>query len=117
MSKKKKFNSLEDLSGMVYSTNKNYEPDDVGETESLSPADQHLEAHLEKKGRGGKIAVIIRGFVGSEEDLRDLGRQIKSHCATGGSAKNGDIIVQGPVRDKVMQFSKDKGYAVKRVGG
>lgn len=117
MAKGKKFNSLSDLGGMVYSTNENLdlEPDENDET--LSPADQYLEAHLEKKGRGGKVAILIKGFQGSEDDLKELGKKLKAHCATGGSVKDGEIIIQGNMRDKAMDYLKSQGYNVKRVGG
>ncbi len=117
MAKGKKLSSLSDLGGMVYSTNENYEPDQEEALESLDPSEQSLEAHLEKKGRGGKVAVLIKGFEGPEEDLKDLAKAIKNHCATGGSVKDGEIIIQGNVRDKAMDFLKNKGYKVKRVGG
>lgn len=115
MSKKKKFNNLEDLGGLVYSTN----PEESWEKDSepSAPETQHLEAHLEKKGRGGKTAVIIKGFIGSEEDLKTLAKEIKSHCATGGAVKNGEIIIQGDLRSKAMDFLAAKGHKVKRVGG
>ena len=119
MSKKKKINSLSDLGGMVYSTNPNADLEAEGgeRKESMAPSEQQLEAHLEKKGRGGKVAIIIKGFSGPEEDLKKLGKALKSHCATGGSVKDGEIIIQGSMRDKAMSFLKDKGYPVKRVGG
>ena len=117
MAKGKKLNSLSDLGGFVYSTNENFEPGEEELTESVDPAAQHLEAHLEKKGRGGKMAVIIKGFEGSENDLKELAKDLKSHCATGGSVKDGEIIIQGNMRDKAMDFLKSKGYKVKRVGG
>lgn len=117
MSKKKKLNDLSDLGGFVYSTNDNFEPENGGPEESLPPSEQELEAHLEKKGRGGKTAIIIKGYEGPEEDLKELGKELKSHCATGGSVKDGEIIIQGGMRDKAMDFLKKKGYTVKRVGG
>lgn len=117
MSKKKKFSSLEDLGGLVYSTNENFDPGENESAESLSPSEQYLEAHLEKKGRGGKTAIIIKGFEGPEDDLKDLAKDLKNHCATGGSVKDGEIIIQGNMRDKAMDFLKKKGYHVKRVGG
>ncbi|WP_417592056.1 translation initiation factor [Owenweeksia hongkongensis] len=117
MAKGKKLYSLSDLGGMVYSTNDNFEPEQDEAMESLDPNEQHLEAHLEKKGRGGKVAVLIKGFEGPEDDLKDLAKAIKNHCATGGSVKDGEIIIQGNVRDKAMDFLKNKGYKVKRVGG
>ncbi len=116
---KKKGNSLSDLGSMVFSTgNSGFQGfDEEEELESLTPGEQLLEVHLEKKGRGGKTAVIVKGFEGSEEDLKSLAKDIKSKCATGGSVKEGEIIIQGPVRDKVMDFLKAEGYKVKRVGG
>lgn len=117
MSKGKKLNSLSDLGGFVYSTNDNFEPESEQHEESVDPNEQQLEAHLEKKGRGGKTAVIIKGFEGPEDDLKDLAKALKSHCATGGSVKDGEIIIQGNSRDKAMAFLKNKGYKVKRVGG
>lgn len=117
MNKKKKLNNLEDLGGMVYSTNSEASFESQETQESIDPEDQMLEAHLEKKGRGGKVAIIIKGFEGPEDDLKDLGKQLKSHCATGGSVKEGEIIIQGNMRDKAMDYLKEKGYKVKRVGG
>ena len=117
MSKKKKTNSLEELGGMVYSTNPNQELG--GEEENVNtpaPGAQQLEAHLEKKGRAGKSATIIKGFEGSEDDLKELGKALKNHCACGGSVKNGEIVLQGD-RQKAMEFLKKQGYKVKRVGG
>ena len=115
MSKKQRLTSLEDLGELVYSTNPNESW--AEETEDPGPEVQHLEAHLEKKGRNGKTAVIIRGFEGSEEALKELAKQIKSFCATGGAVKNGEIIIQGDLRQKVMEFLTLKGHKVKRVGG
>lgn len=116
MSKKKKVSSLEDLGGLVYSTNprESWSNEDSDEP---APTVQYLEAHLEKKGRGGKTAVIIRGFKGSDSELKALGKELKSHCATGGAVKNGEIIIQGNLRQKAMDFLIDKGHEVKRVGG
>lgn len=101
----------------MYSTNENFEPESGEAEESLAPGEQQLEAHLERKGRGGKAAIIIKGFEGPEEDLKELGKKLKAHCATGGSVKDGEIIIQGTMRDKAMDFLKKEGYKVKRVGG
>lgn len=118
MAKKKSTNSLSDLGGMVYSTGSAPAwADDSNNEEGVAPADQKLEAHLEKKGRGGKVAVLIKGFVGSEDELKNLAKDVKNHCATGGSVKDGEIIIQGNLRDKITKFLNDKGYQVKRVGG
>lgn len=118
MAKKKL--GLEDLGGFVFSTNDNFEPD-VGNQgikhETLSPQDQRLEAHFSNKGRGGKTVTVIKGFEGLEEDLIFLGKQLKKKCGVGGSVKDGEIIIQGDVREKIMQLLKDDGYKVKRVGG
>tara|TARA_R110002050_G_scaffold9963_2_gene34752 strand:+ start:727 stop:1083 length:357 start_codon:yes stop_codon:yes gene_type:complete len=118
MAKKKSLNSLADLGGMVYSTGSapSWAEDD-STIEGLAPQNQALEAHLEKKGRGGKVAVLIKGFVGSEDELKALAKEVKNHCATGGSVKDGEIIIQGNLRDKITSFLKEKGYPVKRVGG
>ncbi|HAD96367.1 MAG TPA: translation initiation factor [Cryomorphaceae bacterium] len=117
MAKGKKLNSLEDLGGLVYSTGSAPKFEEEHEEESLPPGDQYLEAHIEKKGRGGKTAVLIKGFEGSDDELKELAKKLKSHCAVGGSSKDGEIIIQGDVRDKAMDFLKKEGYNVKRVGG
>lgn len=113
----KKVNSLEDLGGFVFSTNENFEfnnDEDIQET--LPPTEQNLEAHLDKKNRGGKIATIIKGFEGSEDDLKSLAKKLKTFCGVGGSAKEMEIIIQGNFRDKIMDYLKKEGYKVKRVG-
>lgn len=117
MSKGKKLSSLEDLGGFVYSTNEKFSSQSEDESSDISAADQNLEAHLEKKGRGGKVVVIIKGFRGSDEAIKDLAKQLKNHCGVGGSVKNGEIIIQGNVREKLMDFLSKKSYKVKRVGG
>ena len=103
--------------GVMYSTNSNYDYEYESEQETLPIAEQRLEAWIDKKNRGGKIATIVKGFVGTESDLKDLGKMLKSACGVGGSSKNGEIIIQGNVRDKVMKLLEDKGYFCKRVGG
>ena len=115
---KKKLNSLEDLGGFVYSTNpdQSFESND-NDQETLDPGEQLLEVHLEKKGRGGKTAILIKGFEGSEDDLKSLAKDLKNHCATGGSVKDSEIIIQGNVRDKILSFLQKQGYKTKMVGG
>ena len=103
--------------GVMYSTNSNFEYEYESEQETLAVADQRIEVWIDNKNRGGKIATIVKGFVGTESDLEDLGKVLKSACGVGGSAKNGEIIIQGNVRYKVMQILSDKGYFCKRVGG
>lgn len=117
---KKKTNSLEDLGSLVFSTgNSGFSgfDDDDDQEESLAPGDQLLSVHFEKKGRGGKTAVVVKGFEGSDEALKDLAKGLKSHCATGGSVKDGEIIIQGDLRPKVMDYLQKQGYKTKRVGG
>lgn len=117
MGRGKKLNSLEDLGGLVYSTNSDMDLPSNEESEDLANNRQYLEAHFEKKGRGGKTAVLIKGFEGSDDALKELSKRLKNHCAVGGSVKEGDIILQGNVRDKAMSFLQKEGYNVKRVGG
>lgn len=115
----KKSNSLSDLGGFVFSTNQDfqYNTNDSSDQTDLKPSQQRLEAHLDKKNRGGKVATIIKGFVGSDENLKALGKILKTKCGVGGSVKDQEIIIQGDFRDKIMTLLKDEGYTVKRVGG
>ncbi|RZJ72777.1 translation initiation factor [Flavobacterium sp.] len=114
----KKLTSLNDLGGFVFSTNKEFEFDSSESSgETPEPGKQRLEAHLDKKNRGGKVATVILGFQGSDDDLKTLGKMLKTKCGVGGSAKDGEIIIQGNFRDKVMEILKAEGYVVKRVGG
>lgn len=103
---------------MVYSTNPDFElKEDTDEMETLPANQQTLEVHLDKKNRGGKIATLIKGFIGTSEDLETLGKKLKSACGVGGSAKDGEIIIQGEKRNKVMELLQKEGFKVKRVGG
>ena len=114
----KKINSLDDLGGFVFSTNKDFEIGSNEEPqETLPNSQQKLEAHLDKKNRGGKVATIIKGFEGTDDDLKTLAKQLKTLCGVGGSAKDNEIIIQGNFRDKIMDFLVKEGYKVKRVGG
>lgn len=110
---KKKKNKI----GVIYSTNTNFEYEYQSEEETLEIENQLLEVWIDKKNRGGKIITIVKGFIGHESDLKDLGKALKSACGVGGSTKNGEIIIQGNVRDKVMELLQKKGYKCKRVGG
>jgi len=114
---KKKLNSLEDLGGFVFSTNENFDHDSENETETPSPSDQYLEAHFSNKGRAGKTVTVVSGFLGSLEDLKKLGKLLKTKCGVGGSVKNNEIIIQGNYRDKIITILKNEGYHVKRIGG
>lgn len=115
--KKPKRINLEDLGGYVFSTNPDFEYTTEEEQEDVSPAEQMLHMHFEKNGRGGKQVVVIRNFHGSESAMKALGKELKQHCGVGGSTKNGEIILQGNVRNKATEWLQNKGYKTKRIGG
>ena len=103
--------------GVMYSTNPDFDYEYKNEEqETLVNNEQQLKVCIDKH-RAGKVAVIIKDFIGTTEDLKTLGKTLKSKCGVGGSAKNGEIIIQGDVRDKVMEILKKEGYNYKRVGG
>ncbi len=108
-------------SGVVYSTNPDFDysqQEDLGDADELAPEKQILRIFLDRRLRRGKEVTLISGFVGSEEKLRDLGKFLKTKCGAGGSVKDGEIIVQGNHRDKVLQLLLDKGFAkTKKAGG
>lgn len=114
MSKKK---TRKDWGGnMVYSTNPDYRIEEEEETKKL-PSEQNLRIWLEKGGRGGKIASVIKGYIGTENDLKELGKKLKKSCGTGGSTKDGEIIIQGDHRDKILALLVKAGYRAKKAGG
>lgn len=104
---------------VVYSTNPNFSFEEEKEdyTETLPVDQQKLYVSIDKKNRGGKEVTLVEGFVGTEEDLKDLGKTLKTKCGVGGSAKDGEIIVQGNFRDKVMAELSKLNYKVVRKGG
>lgn len=107
-----------DANGYVYSTDPSFSFQNESESkETLPAARQPLRVILETKHRAGKAVTVIYGFVGKEEALEELGKKLKTYCGTGGSVKDGEAIVQGDQRDKVMQWLQKNGYtAAKRVG-
>ena len=108
MSKKKE----SDKNGFVYSTDPNFsfQQENSEAAETLQPAQQKLRIRLETKHRGGKTVTLVTGFIGTDDDLQTLGKSLKNACGTGGSAKDGEIIVQGDHRDKVLQWLLKAGY-------
>ena len=103
--------------GILYSTNPDFEYEyEEDEIETPPNNHQYLKICIDKH-RAGKIAVIIKNFVGTNDDLKNLAKMLKAKCGVGGSAKNGEIIIQGNVSDNVMEILKKEGYNYKRVGG
>ncbi|MEP7319227.1 MAG: translation initiation factor, partial [Panacibacter sp.] len=88
----------------------NFETGDNTPQETIAPAQQKLKIRLETKHRGGKAVTLITGFTGKEEDLETLGKTLKNYCGTGGSVKDGEVIIQGDQRDKVLQWLLKNGY-------
>ena len=107
-----KDNDWKDRLGMVYSTNQDFHfeqsPDEQENT--LSPEKQKLRIQLSTKHRKGKTVTLITGFVGNEKDLQALEKELKSKCATGGSSKNREIIIQGDFREKIRIYLQSKNY-------
>jgi translation initiation factor 1 len=104
---------------IVYSTNPDfkYETVENEETETLQPKEQNLKIMLDKKQRAGKQVTLITGFIGKEDDLKTLEKNLKNFCGTGGSSKDGEIIIQGDQRQKILKWLTDKGYKAKLAGG
>jgi len=115
--KKKTLNDLSDLASFAYSTNPDYKAFDKEAIESIPPQQQYLEAHFSKKGRGGKIVTVIKDFEGPDSELKKLSKELKNKLGVGGSVKNGEIIIQGNIRDKVVAILIEKGFRVKKIGG
>lgn len=104
---------------IVYSTNPDfgYQYDEEEEVETLANSQQKLYVSIDRKSRGGKEVTLIEGFVGAEDDLKDLGKLLKTKCGVGGSVKDGEILVQGNFRDKIIAILEAEGYQTKRKGG
>lgn len=108
MSKKNK----PDNNGFVFSTDPNFQFNDENNLsqDTLTPAEQRLKVRIETKHRAGKAVTLVLGFIGKDEDLQQLGKQLKNYCGTGGSAKDGEIIIQGDQREKIIQWLTKNGY-------
>lgn len=107
-----KNNDWKDRLDIVYSTNPDfkYETDESTEIESLDKKQQKLRVSIEKKGRGGKTVTIIKGFIGNEDDLKELGKLLKTKCGVGGSVKNDEILIQGEFKQRIIDILKAEGY-------
>ena len=101
---------------MVYSTNPNFQfiTEEEQEPQTLEPSRQRLIVSIDRSGRAGKQVTLVKGFVGTQEDLAALGKQLKVKCGVGGTAKDGEITIQGDRRDKVTELLKGMGYNAKR---
>ncbi len=109
-------NDWKERLGVVYSTNPDfaYDTGAVEEAETLPPERQKLLVGIDRRNRGGKQVTLVSGFVGREEDLAALAKTLKTRCGVGGAAKEGDILIQGDFRDRVLQLLLAMGYKAKR---
>ncbi len=103
---------------VVYSTNPDFQyEEEFEEVETLAPEEQKLYVSVDRKNRGGKEVTLIEGFVGNDNNLKELSKVLKGKCGVGGSTKNGDIIIQGNFKDKIVEILQKSGYSVKKKGG
>ncbi len=105
--------------GVVYSTNPDFsfQTNEGAAVATLPPPQQQLRVQLDKKQRGGKQVTLVTGFVGTDGDLQALGKLLKTKCGVGGSAKAGEVVVQGDFRDKVLEVLLKEGYKARKAGG
>lgn len=105
-------NDWKDRLGVVYSTNADFQftTEEPEQQETLPKNEQRLRVAIEKNGRGGKVVTIVRGFVGTEDDMKSLGKFLKTKCGVGGSVKDDEIIIQGNLKEKVITLLKTDGY-------
>jgi translation initiation factor 1 len=112
-------NKNKNISGVVFSTDQSfsYDIDKEDATETLPINKQNLKIFLDKKNRAGKLVTAISGFIGTNDDLNDLGSALKKLCGVGGSVKDGEILIQGEFRDKILAHLIKLGYKAKKAGG
>lgn len=112
-------NDWKEKLGVVYSTNPDFEykTENIEDEKTLPPKQQKLIVSLDRKKRKGKSVTLVSGFVGNENDLKTLGKMLKTKCGVGGTVKEGEILIQGDFRERVMELLKEEGYKVKRSGG
>ncbi|NDW08518.1 translation initiation factor [Dysgonomonas sp. 520] len=110
-------NDWKDRLNVVYSTNPDFkfETEDEDDVETIAQEKQQLRIQLDKRNRKGKAVTLITGFIGSEDDLQALGKMLKVKCGVGGSAKDGEIIIQGDFRNKILELLQKEGYAKSRI--
>ena len=108
-------NKNKNLKGVVYSTDPDFQYEHTREVEqeTLKNKQQNLRVRIERNHRGGKVVTIVNGFIGTEQDLEELGKILKMKCGVGGSVKDGLIIVQGEQKDRVVKMLKEMGYGAK----
>ena len=113
-----KDNNWKDRLNVVYSTNPDYQfqQNDESETMTLPPQKQNLVVAIERKNRGGKTVTLVREFVGSEDDLAELGKKLKTKCGVGGTTKDKEIVIQGEFKIRIADLLKEWGYRVKISG-
>ena len=116
---KKENNDWKERLNIVYSTNPDYtyQKEEQEKQETLEPQKQTLRISIDRKKRKGKSVTLIEGFIGSDDDLKELAKTLKTRCGVGGSAKDGEIIIQGEFRQKVAELLTQSGYKTKLIGG
>ena len=107
-----KKNDWKERLNIVYSTNPNFEysTDEMEEIETLTKQQQNLRVSIEKNHRGGKTVTLVRNFTGTEDDMKELGKLLKTKCGVGGSVKDGEILIQGEFKEKIIELLKKEGY-------